>query len=62
MNGGMLLAQSMQMLKEMGASKDLMTEFLAKTMMLDAEQAALYSSIVDARPPGGADAGMGGEP
>lgn len=50
MNGGMLLVQAMQMLKEMGASKDIMTEFLVKTMMLDEDQAKLYAAIVDAKP------------
>lgn len=50
MNGGMLLVQAMQMLKEMGASKDIMTEFLAKTMLLDEDQAKLYAAIVDAKP------------
>jgi hypothetical protein len=49
MNGGLLLVQSMQMLKEMGATKAVMSEFLEKTMMLDAAQAALYASIVDAK-------------
>lgn len=58
MNAGMLLAQSMQMLKDMGASKEVMVEFLTKTMMLDEEQATLYASIVDAKPD---DGGMGNE-
>lgn len=62
MNGGMLLVQAMQMLKEMGASKDIMTEFLAKTMMLDEDQAKLYAAIVDAKPQddGGGFGGGGG--
>ncbi len=60
MNAGMLLVQSMQMMKEMGASKEIMGEFLTKTMMLDEDQAKLFATIVDAKPPqdGG---GFGGE-
>jgi hypothetical protein len=59
MNAGMLLVQSMQMMKEMGANKDIMGEFLTKTMMLDEDQAKLFATIVDAKPP---DAGgFGGE-
>lgn len=57
MNSGMLLVQAMQMLKEMGATKDMMAEFLTKTMMLDEDQAKMYASIVDAKPQ---DGGMGG--
>jgi len=59
MNSGMLLVQTMQMMKDMGASKDVMTEFLAKQMMLDEDQARLYAAIVEAKPAqdGG---GMGG--
>ena len=53
------LAQSMQMMKELGASKEVMTEFLVKTMMLDEDQAKLYASVVDAKPPED-DGGMGG--
>jgi hypothetical protein len=60
MNSGMLLVQSMQMLKEMGASKDIMAEFLAKTMLLDEDQAALYATIVDAKPQGNDMGGFGG--
>jgi hypothetical protein len=49
----------MQMMKELGASKEVMTEFLVKTMMLDEDQAKLYASVVDAKPPED-DGGMGG--
>jgi hypothetical protein len=51
MNGGMMLVQAMQMMKELGASKDIMASFLSQTMMLDEEQAKLYATIVDVRPP-----------
>ncbi|MCM1128936.1 MAG: hypothetical protein NC211_03535 [Alistipes senegalensis] len=58
MNGGLLLVQAMQSLKDMGASKDMVAEFLAKTMMLDEDQAKLYSAIVDVKPADeGAEAG-----
>ena len=65
MNAGMLLAQSMQMMKELGSTKEVMAEFLAKTMMLDEDQAKLYATIVDAQPPqdgeaGGGEQGLGG--
>jgi len=59
MNAGMMLVQSMQQLKDMGASKDLMSEFLAKTMMLDEDQAKLYASIVDTQPQDGGEDGGG---
>ena len=51
MNAGMLLVQAMQMLKEMGANKETVEEFLAKTMMLDEPQAKMYASIVEAKLP-----------
>lgn len=61
MNAGMLLAQGMQMMREMGASKEVMVEFLTKAMMLDEDQAKLYATIVDAKPPdGGRDPSSGG--
>lgn len=66
MNAGVLLVQAMQMMKEMGANKEIMTEFLAKTMLLDEGQAKLFATIVDAKPPedgggfGGGGSGFGG--
>lgn len=47
MNAGMLLAQSMQMLKEMGANKDIMYDYLINCMGLDDAQSKLYSTIVE---------------
>lgn len=55
MGVGMTLAQTMQQLKDMGATKELMESFLTTTMMLDKEQAVLYAKIVDAAPAGGSD-------
>lgn len=61
MNSGVLLAQSMQMMKDMGANKAIMAEFLTKRMMLDEDMAKLFASIVEAAPPGGdGDTGEGG--
>lgn len=51
MNSGMLMVQAMQMMKELGANKEIMEEFLAKTMMLDEDQAKLFATIVDIKPP-----------
>lgn len=57
MNGGMLLAQTIQLLKDMGATKEIMEEFLSKTLLIEEEQAKLYAKIVDVKPP---DMGMEG--
>ncbi len=46
MNAGMLLAQGMQQMKDIGASEEVMVDFLTKTMMLDEDQAKLYATIV----------------
>ena len=58
MGVGLMLAQAMQAMKEMGASKEVMIRFLADIMMLDEEQATLYAQIVDAEPPGGGDGAL----
>lgn len=60
-NSGALLAQTIQLVKDMGADKEFMETFLCKTMQLDEDQAKLYAKIVDRKPP--QDAGedpMGG--
>lgn len=62
MNAGVLLAGAMQAMKDLGANKEVMAEFLEKIMMLDADQAKLFASVVDAKPPDdGGDGGGGGE-
>jgi len=65
MNAGVLLAGAMQAMKDLGANKEVMAEFLEKIMMLDADQAKLFASVVDAKPPddggGGGGGGGGGE-
>lgn len=60
-NSGSLLAQTIQLVKDMGADKEFMETFLCKTMQLDEDQAKLYAKIVDQKPPqdGGEDP-MGG--
>ena len=65
MNSGLLLVQAIQALKEVGTTKEIMSEFLEKTMMLDDPQAKLYAEIVDQKPEGeeggfGDDFGGGG--
>lgn len=49
MNAGMMLVQAMQQMKDIGATEDIMTDFLTKTMMLDEDQAKLYATIVNAK-------------
>jgi hypothetical protein len=46
MNAGMQLAQAMQMMKEMGASEEIMIDYLTNQMQLDEDQAKLYATIV----------------
>ena len=61
-NAGSMLAQTIQMLKDMGADKEFMENYLCKTMQLDEDQAKLYARIVDQKVPGGeGEDGMGGE-
>ncbi|PVY62167.1 hypothetical protein C7440_1660 [Pusillimonas noertemannii] len=59
MNSGMMLAQALQTMKELGASEQIMESFLSRTMMVDDDQAKLFASIVNAKPPedGGHDSG-----
>ena len=71
MNSGLLLVQTIQALKEMGATKDIASEFLEKTMLLDDAQAKLYAKIVEQKAQGeeggdfgggfGQEGGLGGE-
>lgn len=52
MNGGLMLVQAMQQFKDMGATKDMMKQFLVKTMMLDEDEAEMYCSIVEQKEEG----------
>lgn len=56
MNAGLVLVQAIQGMKELGATRNVMEEFLAKTMLLDEEQARLFAQIVD-KPQDGGEAG-----
>jgi hypothetical protein len=51
MNAGMMLAQTIQLFKDMGASKEILEAFLSKTLMIDEDQAKLYAKIVEMTPP-----------
>ena len=59
MNSGMILVQAMQQMKDIGATKEMMQEFLSKTMMLDEDQAKLYAPIVEMKDEGNPDDGPG---
>lgn len=60
MNSGMLLAQALDMLKNLGATKQIAEEYLAKTMRLDADQAKLYAQLMDTKRPDPMGGGEGG--
>lgn len=47
MNSGLLLLQAMQLAKDLGANREVMVEFLTKTMLLDEDQAKTYAAVVD---------------
>lgn len=59
MNSGMMLVQAMQQMKDLGATEEMMQEFLSKTMMLDEDQAKLYAPIVKMKDEGNPDDGPG---
>lgn len=59
MNAGMVMAQAMQMMKEMGSDKAIMETFLSKTLLIDEELAKQYAKIVDMLPK--QPPGMGGD-
>lgn len=61
MNAGMLLVQAIQAMKDMGSTKEIMQEFLQKTMMVDEAEAKLYATIVEQKPPEEGMGGMGGD-
>lgn len=59
MNSGMMLAQGLQLMKEMGATKEIMESFLSTTMLLDDDQAKLFATIVDQKREDGEGGGGG---
>jgi hypothetical protein len=58
MNGGMILAQAIQLFKDTGATEDMMMNYLTKEMLLDEDQAKLYAAIVKQKSEEG---GFGGD-
>ena len=52
-NSGMALLQTIQTMKDMGASRDFVVEYLTKTMLLDEAEAEIYATVVE----GGEDQG-----
>lgn len=61
MNSGMMLVQAMQQFKDLGATEEMMNEFLSKTMMLDEDQAKMYAGIVKVKDEGNLDDGPSGQ-
>ncbi|SET41379.1 hypothetical protein SAMN05216326_12564 [Nitrosomonas marina] len=49
MNAGMILVQAMQQMKDIGATEEIMEDFLTKEMLLDEDQAKTYAAIVKAK-------------
>lgn len=60
MNSGMMLAQALDMLKNLGATPQIAEEYLAKTMRLDADQAKLYAQLMVTKRPEADAGGQGG--
>lgn len=51
MAAGMQIVQTMQMFKDIGATEEMMANFLSKQMMLDEDEAKLYAAIVKVAAP-----------
>lgn len=64
MTAGLMLAQGIQQMRDMGADKRIMELFLTKVMLVDEEEAKVFAKIVDLMPkqPGGGDEFGGGGP
>lgn len=61
MNTGVMLAQTLDMLKNMGCTKEIAEEYLAKTMRVDMDQAKLLAQLMETKRPGdGEGGGFGG--
>lgn len=52
MNAGLVLAQGMQTMKDMGADEAIMKEFLVGEMSLDEKRAEMFAKIVNMKKPG----------
>lgn len=57
MNSGLLLAQGIQQLRDMGANRKIMELFLTKVMLVDEDEAKVFAEITELAKP---DDGMGG--
>jgi hypothetical protein len=62
MNGGLLLVQAVQQFKDIGATEEMMKNFLSKQMMLDDDEANLYAAIVKQKTEDDGGDGGGGFP
>lgn len=66
MNGGLLLGQAMQTVKELGFKREQMEHFLSKQLLLDEDDAKMYAPVVDVPfepgPGGMGGPALGGEP
>lgn len=62
MNSGVLLAQGIQMIKDMGANEEIMIYWLTSQMQMDEDGAKTMAKIVLAKPPGDDEQGGGGFP
>lgn len=60
MGAAQMLVQTIQQLKEVGATKELCAVFLAKQMLLDEEEAGMYAAIMDLKSRGQNDGDGGG--
>ncbi len=50
-NAGILLAQAIQMYKDMGCTAEILEDILSKEFLLDEEQAKMYAKILGVKPP-----------
>ncbi|HEY4530142.1 MAG TPA: hypothetical protein VIG97_07420 [Luteimonas sp.] len=60
MNAALMLAQGIQLMKDMGANKKIMELFLTKSMLVDEEEAKVYAEITELMPKQPAGDGFGG--
>lgn len=63
MNAGGMLAQTIQLIKDSGFDEEMMREYLAKVMLLDDDQAAMFAKLANKKEeenPEGGNNGFGG--
>lgn len=62
-NAAMAKAQGMQLVKDLGFKKDTLKMFFSRQMLMDEEEAELYATDIDTKPPedDGSGDGFGGE-